>query len=240
MVLETRNPPRLSAIHLLLGLRLLAQPGLRHYVWIPLLINLALYAAALWVGIHYFSVFMRGVLPAGLDFLGWLLWPAFALAYLLIMYFSFTLVANLIGAAFYGPLAERVLAKLGGAAPPPERSWGASLLEGWASEFGRLRYFLTRAVPLLVVFLIPGLNLIAPFLWLLFNAWFLAMEYLAYPLEAQGIGFAEQRRLAKPMRIGVLSFGGAALVGLAIPGLNVVIPPAAVVGASLYASARPR
>jgi len=32
----------------------------------------------------------------------------------------------------------------------------------------------------------------------------------------------------------VLSFGGAAMVGLAMPGLNILIPPAAVIGATLY------
>jgi CysZ protein len=236
MTLERLNHPSLSATYLLRGLKLLATPELRQFIWIPLLTNLVLYAAALLIGIHYFSVFVHDLLPAWLGFLSWVLWLAFAVAFILIMYFSFTLMANLIGAPFYGRLAEKIMAQLGGMAASPEQPWGKALTSGLAAEFGRLRYFLARAIPLLILFVIPGLNLVAPFLWLWFNAWFLAMEYLAYPLEEQGIGFDEQRRLASGMRTGVLSFGGAALLGLAVPGLNVLIPPAAVIGAALYVS----
>jgi CysZ protein len=242
MNFENPDHPRLSATHLLRGLWLLAAPGLRHFVWIPLLVNLVLYVAALFVGIHYFSAFVNWLLPGWLGFMSWLLWPVFALTFVLIMYFTFTVVANIIGSPFYGRLAEKTLARVGGpAAPLPEQSVAKAMAGSLATEFKRLGYFLTRAIPLLVLFAIPGLNLIAPFLWLAFNAWFLAMEYLAYPMELQGVEFDEQRRLAQRMRTGVFSFGGAAMLGLALPGLNVLIPPAAVVGATLYLSeVRPR
>lgn len=203
---------------------------MRRFLWGPMLINLALYAAALMGGLRYMSQALAFLLPAGLDYLRWLLWPVFAVAFFLFVYLTFAQVANLIGAPFYGRLAHKVLTQGGWRYPASEPSWTASL----ALEFQRFRYFVQRAVPLWGLSLIPGVGLAAPLLWLGFNAWFLALEYLAYPLDVQGVGFPEQRRLARRSQLGVLSFGGAVLLGLAVPGLNLLIAPAAVAGAALY------
>lgn len=229
------NNVHLSAVCLLRGLRLLAKPGLRHFVGIPLLINLVLYSIALAGGIYYFSAFIDWLLPAWLDFLSWLLWPIFGLSFLLIVYFTFTLLANLIGAPFYGRLAEKtIVLQTGRPLPEAGDPLSKALVSDSLSEAKRLIYFLTRAVPLLILFLIPGLNLFAPFIWLTFSAWFLAIEYLAYPLEVHGYRFDEQRRIAKKLPFGVFSFGGLVTLALTIPVLNVLIPPAAVIGATLY------
>ena len=95
-------------------------------------------------------------------------------------------------------------------------------------------YLGTRALPLLILSIIPGINVIAPFLWALFGAWGMALEYLAYPLENQGVLFSEQKDLVKSVRLGALSFGGLAVLGLTIPVLNIIVAPAAVIGATLY------
>ncbi len=71
-------------------------------------------------------------------------------------------------------------------------------------------------------------------LWALFGAWGMALEYLAYPLENQGVLFSEQKELVKSVRLGALSFGGLAVLGLTIPILNIIVAPAAVIGATLY------
>lgn len=232
---EKLNNLHLSAACLLRGLRMLAKPGVRHLVGIPLLINLVLYGMALAGGIYYFSAFVDWLVPAWLDFLRWLLWPLFGLSFLIIVYFTFTMLANLVGAPFYGRLAENTIVLLKGrSAPVAEVSLGKALVSDSLSEAKRLLYFLTRAVPLLILFLIPGLNLIAPLLWLAFSAWFLALEYMAYPLEVHGYRFDEQRRIARKLPFGVLSFGGLVTLGLTIPVLNVLMPPAAVIGATLY------
>lgn len=232
---EKLNNLHLSAACLLRGLRMLAMPGLRHLVGIPLLINLVLYGMALAAGIYYFSAFVDWLVPAWLDFLRWLLWPLFGLSFLIIVYFTFTMLANLVGAPFYGRLAENTIVLLKGrSAPLAEVSLGKALAIDSLSEAKRLLYFLTRAVPLLILLLIPGINLIAPLLWLAFSAWFLALEYMAYPLEVHGYRFDEQRRIARKLPFGVLSFGGLVMLGLTIPVLNVLMPPAAVIGATLY------
>jgi len=87
---------------------------------------------------------------------------------------------------------------------------------------------------LLILSIIPGINVVAPFLWALFGAWGMALEYMAYPLENEGVLFAEQKQLVKSVRLGALSFGGVAVLGLTIPVLNIIVAPAAVIGATIY------
>ena len=214
---------------------MLFMPGLRRYVWAPLLINLILYSLGFWVAGLYFSQVMSWLIPGWLDWLRWLLWPLFALMLSAFAFFTFTLVTNLIGAPFYGRLAERVSFLLGEA---PETSEGkgitVELLGGFSSELVRMGYFGLRAVPILIVSIIPVLNLSAPFFWMLFGAWSLSLEYMAYPLEARGLRFPQQRDVVRQSRLEALAFGGMVMLGLAIPMLNVLIPPAAVIGATIY------
>jgi len=103
----------------------------------------------------------------------------------------------------------------------------------WA-EARRLGYLGLRALPLIFLFIIPGINFIAPFLWAIFGAWAIALEYMAYPLENEGLLFVDQRQTARSIRLGALSFGGISIAGLAIPVFNILVPPAAVIGATIY------
>lgn len=94
------NNPVHAARCLWQGLALLARPELRHFVWMPLLLNLCLYALGLWAIRHYFDAAMAYLLPAWLDWVRWLLWPLVAGSFIALMFFSFTLLANLLGARF--------------------------------------------------------------------------------------------------------------------------------------------
>jgi len=228
------NSP-LYAIHCLLkGFKLLFIPELRHFVIAPLIINLFVFGAALAVGVYYFEVFMHYILPQWLEFLTWLLWPLFGLSFLLMMYFSFILIANVIASPFYGMLAERTMLYLEGSAPAQTTPLAQAMVTGFASSLKRLGYFASRAIPLLILFMIPGINLIAPLVWMLFSAWVVGQEYIAYPLESKGYDFDRQRIMVKEIRLGLLAYGGLIMLGLAIPLLNILIPPAAVVGATIY------
>lgn len=223
------------------GLALLARPELRHFVWIPLILNLCLYALGLWAVRHYFDAAMAYFLPAWLDWLRWLLWPLVAGSFIVLMFFSFTLLANLLGAPFYGILADRVAALLGVPADVRrEESWPRAAWRGMAAEGARLRYYLVRLVPALLLFVIPGVNLVAPLLWLVFNGWFLALEYASYPLERYGLDFDAQRHLLGKARLAATGFGVLVALGLAVPLLNVLMPPAAVAGAVVYIAAARR
>ncbi len=233
-VRKLNNP--IYALHCLWrGIALLPQPTLRRFVLIPLAINLLLYSGAFAVAGYFFADFLDWLIPGWLDWLRWLLWPLFGLAFILITFFSFTLVANLLASPFYDKLAERTEELLTGVPPqPPETSLTRAVVREMGAELRRLGYFVTRAVPLAIVSVIPGLNLAAPFLWLLFNAWFMGLEYTAYPLANHGILFPEQRRLLAKARLGNLTLGGVVMFGIGVPLLNIVMPPAAVIAATVY------
>ncbi|MGI9210987.1 MAG: sulfate transporter CysZ [Methylococcaceae bacterium] len=216
------------------GFNLLMQPELRHFIIAPLIINLLLFGLALVTGVHYFAVFMNNIIPGWLEFLVWLIWPLFGLSFLLMVYFSFTLIANVIASPFYSILAEKAIQHIEGERGVVSQSKiSQAVVTGITSSLKRLGYFLLRAIPLLILFIIPGVNLVAPFVWMAFSAWVVAQEYMAYPLEAKGYDFTRQRGVVKTMRLGLLTYGGLIMLGLAIPLLNILIPPAAVVGAVL-------
>ena len=225
------NNPVFAVRCFLQGLRFLARPGLRQYLVVPVLINLFLFFSAFTLGVYYISDLMQEFIPAWLDWISWILWPIFFICFFMTIFFTFTLLANLIAAPFYGKLAAKTLSIITGEPVQIDEQGMAKVL---FAELKRMAYLLSRALPLLLLFIIPGVNLIAPFLWVLFGAWGMVLEFMAYPLENEGLLFPQQRELVKDMRVGTLSFGGMVLLGLTVPVLNVLIPPAAVIGATIF------
>jgi CysZ protein len=76
-------------------------------------------------------------------------------------------------------------------------------------------------------------NLVAAPAWLLLGAWLLALEYLDYPLGNRGLDFRAVRQAAAAMPLRALGFGGSVLVLGAVPVVNLLLMPAAVIGACL-------
>lgn len=208
----------------------------RGLVLTPLLINVLLFAAGTVAAVHYVGgavQWLRGLLPGWLDWLALLLWPLFVLALLLVLVYVFTALANLIAAPFNAVLAARVL----GEPAAHGRGWLADALAAIGSELRKLGYFLLRAVPLWLLLWVPGVNLLAGPAWLLLGAWLLALEYLDYPLAHRGQDFAAVRRSAAAVRWPALGFGGGVLLLGMLPLVNLVLMPAAVIGACLLVRA---
>lgn len=228
----------LGAGYLLEGLRIIRRPGLRRYVIMPLLINVLLFGGLLWFAFGWVQAlidYLLGYLPAFLDWLTYLLWPLFALVSALVIFYSFSLLANLIGAPFNDLLSAAVERHLTGQELKDESDWKKlmrELVPNLLSELRKLLYFVAWAIPFALLFLVPGINLAAPFLWALFSAWMLAMEYVAYPMENHKLLFPEQRRRLRGRRFLSLGFGGAALAGTLIPVVNFLVMPTAVAGAT--------
>jgi CysZ protein len=225
------NNPALAVGYFFRGLKLLTNPQLRAFLIIPVLINLVLYSVVLALGYYYVSDLIDQFIPDWLQWLNWVLWPLFFISFFIAGFFSFTVLANLIAAPFYGKLAAKTLSIVTGEAGTGEEQPLAKVM---VAELKRMGYLVVRALPLLLLFIIPGINVIAPFLWALFGAWGMALEYMAYPLENEGMLFTEQKQLAKSIRLGALGFGGITMAGLTLPLLNIVVAPAAVIGATIY------
>ncbi|MDH3588732.1 MAG: sulfate transporter CysZ [Gammaproteobacteria bacterium] len=219
------------------GLRHLGDRDLRLFVLAPLLLNIVLFALAIWWAGSAFENWMDWLvqwLPDWLDWLEWLVWPIFALAIILLVFYTFTMIANIIGAPFNGLLAEKVEQRqLPGVEPATGRSMWQEIPYALVHEVRKWAYIVPRALPLLVIFLLPGLNALAPLLWFGFGAWMLALEYVDYPMGNHGISFREQRRMLSERRMMTLGFGAAVMVMTLVPGLNFLSMPSAVIGATL-------
>ncbi len=235
---NARNNPFSGMGYFLSGLSLLKEKGVKRYVAIPLLINVAVFAAAIYLGSTYLALFMGWIedkLPGWLDWLSWLLVPLFVIAVVLIVFFGFAVVGNLIAAPFNGLLAEAVEMKLRGQPLESGGGWkklAKDFFASLASEVRKLVYFAIRAVPLLILMFIPGVNVIATVLWLLFSAWMLAVEYADYPMANHGLTFPRQRKVLAGRRFLALGFGGTMTLVLMVPFLNFLLIPAGVAGAT--------
>ncbi|WP_297528369.1 sulfate transporter CysZ [Thiohalobacter sp.] len=224
--------------HVLAGLRLIRQPRLRRFVLIPLAVNLLVFGGLIGYAWHAFDALMTqllGWLPDWLDWLQYLLWPLFAGAVLLVVFYGFSVLANLIAAPFNGVLAEAVERHLTGQSLEDTGGWKqilADILPSIWAEVQKLGYFLLWAIPFGLAFLIPGLNLAAPALWLAFSAWMLALEYLDYPMANHRLLFGVQRRTLHRHRMLGLGFGSGLLLLTMIPVVNFIAMPAGVAGAT--------
>ena len=244
-----------GAGYVLKGLSLIAQPGLRRFVAVPLLVNALLFAVLIGYGTLHMQdllAYIDGLMPRAPDWGGWLswltdfiafllglvewlLWLLFGLAALFVVFYAFSVVGNLIAAPFNSLLAEKVERHLTGRPLDEGDTWNdalRSIVPALLSELRKLIYIGLRAIPLLILSFIPVLNIAAPFLWALFGAWMLALEYMDYPMGNHGILFAEQRKRLKQKRMLSLGFGGLTMGMTLIPVLNFLAMPTAVAGAT--------
>ena len=215
---------------------LLLKPGIRLYVLIPFIINTLLFTLAIIYTAGHLNEFINNLTGRyeWLSWLRWLLWPVFIILAFTFVFFCFAILANLIGAPFNGFLAEAVEQSLSGELTATADKPGLWQATGQAirSEAQKLIYFAIRALPLLLLFLVPVVQLAAPLIWLLFSAWALALEYADYPLGNHDLAFREQRKKLASNRPLVFGFGFGVLLLTMTPVLNFIAMPAAVIGAT--------
>jgi CysZ protein len=223
--------------YLLEGVRVLRKPGLRRFVLMPLLINVLLFGGL--IGLAYgwvddSSRYLVAKLPDWLHWLSYLVIPVFVLTSLVVIFYGFSIVANLIAAPFNGMLAEAVECHLTGRRL--EGDWRQLLrdvLPSILSELRKLLYFALRALPLLVLLLVPLVNVAASVLWVLFSAWMMTVQYVDFPMANHGLFFRDQRARLRKRPLLAWSFGGLVMLATLVPVLNFFVMPAAVAGATV-------
>lgn len=218
------------------GLRAIRTPGLGRFVVVPILVSAAtlilIVTLAGW-GFDALLERLQGWLPGWLSWLEWLLWPLFLLAILFLAIYGFTLLANLLGAPFNGMLAEKYEDLLGAARPGPTAGgWLRLALTALLHEMRKLLYMLRWLLFAALLFVIPGVNLFAPLVWVLLGAWLLGLEYFGYPMDNHAVAPAAQRARLRSRRMLVLGFGAGILVLASVPLLNLLAMPAGVLGAT--------
>jgi CysZ protein len=230
------------------GFRIIRQPGLRRFVAIPLAINVVIFASLTILAYHYYSLvvdwFTPEFLAAWKDYwwIGWLvgiveilLWLIFGTAVLIVLAYTFTLIANFIAAPFNSLLAEKVEHHLTGTLPESNHSIShvfRSIPKTMVSEIHKLIYLLLWMIPLAILSIIPLVKVISPLGWFIFGAWMLALEYLDYPMGNNDYRFGQIKRFMKLHRGLALGFGGGALLMTSIPVVNLLAMPVAVAGAT--------
>ena len=216
------------------GFGLIFQNGIRRYVVIPLIINTVLFAGAIYLLSQYMDAWLQSLLPGWLSWLEWLIWPLFAVTLLLIVFFTFTLVANLIAAPFNSYLSASVEHKLTGSKPEnlvDEPVW-KTVVRTVGAEVRKMIYFAIWLIPLLLLTIIPVINVVSPFAWFLFAAWSFSLEYMDSPLGNRGLLFEEIRAYSRKHRMRSLGLGTGVFLMTSIPVLNFLAMPVAVCAAT--------
>lgn len=215
------------------GLSLIRQPGLRQYVIVPTMINILVLVLLVAWGTSKFgelTEYLAASLPDWLAFLSGLFAFLAAVLAVIVLLYLFTIIANLIASPFNAVLSIRVEEHLTGKTPGADEGLLHMLVRSTGRELQKLGYLLPRMLGLVVITLIPGVNALAPFLWIGFGAWMMALQYTDYAADNNGISFRELRRMLGKRKTDALLFGALAYAVLAIPIVNLILIPAAVAG----------
>jgi CysZ protein len=224
-------------IYLGRGARLLMHKELRVFVLLPLLINFLLFTLGVVLIFSYAGGWVDEILshlPSWLAWAAWLLWALLGLLLVMSIFWGFNLVGNMIAAPFNGILAERTQMLLTGT---PQEGGGVGdflrMIPGaLGREISKWLYYLPRVLVLFILSFIPGINLLVPWLWLAFAAWMMAVQYVDYPMDNNGISFKAMGKRLRQRKLLHLSFGGGVSLLLLVPVVNFFVMPLAVVGAT--------
>jgi CysZ protein len=226
--------------YLFQGLSLITKKGIRPFVIIPLVINIAVFSIAIWMAKTQFDTLMNkllGWLPSWLSWVEWLFYPLFALLILVALYYVFTLVANLIAAPFNSLLAEKVELYLNGLPIPEFKGYKAMIKivgKTMLSEFRKILYMIKWLPLLILISIIPVINIIAPFAWALYGSWMLALQYTDYPMGNHELFVKEELKRLRKHRASSLGFGGAMMLMTMIPVLNFLAIPTGVASGTAF------
>lgn len=230
-----------SAAYLRRGVQLVNTSGIRRFVIVPLLINIAVFGIFGWSAYIWFVNWLDGfavlrwagdvpILGTLVGFIRGLI----ATAVFSVLVFLIALFSNLLAAPFNGLLAERVEAHLTGQAAPdtPLRAVIKTLPRTIGAEFRKLIYLGVMLIGIGILHWIPIVNIVAPFLLIAFGAWMFAIEYWDYPMGNQGAVFSDVRKFARTRKPAAFGFGAVVALVSSIPILNFVVMPVAVAGAT--------
>ena len=233
--------PITGAKYFISGVKLLNSKGVRRYVLIPLLINILVFVLAITVAFNQFDVFIKWALsglPTWLSWLEWFMWPLFTVTFFTVVFYLFSIIANIISAPFNGPLAAALERHLTNSLTmTSEKSFIQESKDAMWNELIKLKHSLYLMMPLIFISLIAmAFPLIAPavsLLWLTYTGWVLSLEYADYPMANNNLSFPQIREKLASKRILTLGFGSMVMLMTLIPIVNFLVIPVAVSGATL-------
>ena len=217
------------------------KPGLLKYLLIPFFINLLVFTLTVYFGLDLFQRMLEAYAPSTEVWYGTLLyylsWMVASLLTTVIVFFSFTVIGNLIASPFNELLSERTEVLISGV--PSGEPFSLKLFWNDSKyavvlEIKKMAVFVTCMVLLFGINFIPGIGtLIYAVLAPAFTLFFLAVEYMAFVLMRKQLSFSEQRRYIFKHPILMLGYACGVFCMLAIPFVQLFCIPLAVVGATL-------
>jgi CysZ protein len=238
--MKSKNNSFLTGISYLIdGFKLIFKPGLKRFMVIPALINLLLFIGFFLLFRHFmgeFNHWLENFLPSWLQWIGSIVWFIFFVGFIFFFIYFFITIANIITAPFSSFLSEKVEWYLTRKKTSPLTLWETikDIPRIIKRQFAVLFYYLPRALLFLILFFIPWVQVIAPLPWLLFNAWYMVLQYIDYPADNHRISLQAVRSHLKEEKATALGLGLSILICTTIPILNFFIIPAAVAGATKW------
>ncbi len=237
------NNPVTGISYLFKALPLLTQKGIKSYVIIPLIINILFFSVGIYFGFSYFGDYIDKMLDTSklwswvayiINFIKPLLYVFFGMTLFVLIFYTFSLLANIIASPFNSLLAEATEKYLTGQSMDESDGFEQIIKEIIPTifmEIKKLIYMIAWSIPFLILlFVIP---VIGPIIWFLFTAWMMSLQYMDYPMGNHKLNFGEQRTLQGQQRLFSLGFGGVTMGASMIPFVNFIIMPTAVIAATM-------
>ncbi len=221
------------------AIKLLLQPGVKRYVFIPLFLNILIYISFISCAYHYtqeLHSWLASYTPHWLSAVAWIVWFVSFIGILFFFTYLFTTIANIVAAPFNGFLAEKVEESMLGHTPNNAitiKQLCLLLPKTLIRQMQLLLYFLPRAIILLALFLIPGINIVAGILWFLFSSWMISLQYFDYPFDNNNVGFKSMLNTLKQSPWQYLQFGIIINIFSIMPVINLFVIPFAVISATV-------
>ncbi len=217
------------------------KPGLLKFLAIPFFINLLVFSMTVYFGLDLFNGILDAYAPSTEVWYGVLLyylaWTIALLLTTVVVFFSFTVIGNLIASPFNELLSEKAESLISGIQDDDpfslQRFWKESRYALFV-EIKKMAVFVFCMTLLFGINFIPGIgSLIYAVLAPVFTLFFLVIEYMAFVLMRKQMNFAEQRRYIFKHPILMLGYACGVFCMLAIPFIQFFCIPLAVVGATL-------
>jgi CysZ protein len=146
----------------------------------------------------------------------------------------YTAVTLAIGEPFYEKIAERVDDSCGGVANPVDTPWYVDIWRGVKDSARLVVLSAVLGVALFLGGLIPLVGqTVVPVLGALVGGWIIAVELTGMAFARRGMYLRQRRQVLRRNRSLALGFGTTAFLTFLVPGLNILLMPAAVAGATL-------
>jgi CysZ protein len=223
------------------SLRVIRQnPRLLQYILIPLLINIAVFTGAVYLGLDFFGGTVVEYIPQGEAWywktLYWFLWVIAVLLTAVLVFFSFSVVGNLIASPFNDLLSERTEELMTGQPNDEPFRFGQFVKDAGQTvllEVKKMSLFVIAMLLILPLNFLPGLgNGIYTLLAVSLTISFLCVEYFGFTMVRKRLFFREQRRFIFARKFLMIGFGTGVLATLAIPFFQFLCIPLAVIGAT--------